>query len=85
MIKHAWTTVCSKTLIDKDTNNISLDIAEQINIFFISTTPNYFFSNNLITVSNFWISFTIPTMQNITNPQSKYGGCPTPPDKKGQH
>lgn len=32
MIKHAWTTVCEKSIIDKDTNNISLDILEQLSI-----------------------------------------------------
>jgi hypothetical protein len=32
MIQHAWTVVCEKSVIDKDTNNISLDVLEQLNI-----------------------------------------------------
>lgn len=32
MIKHAWTVVCQKSITDKETNNISLDILEQLNI-----------------------------------------------------
>ncbi|MFH1652458.1 MAG: hypothetical protein ABIE74_00215 [Pseudomonadota bacterium] len=32
MIEHAWTTVCQKSIIDKDSNNISLDILEQLSI-----------------------------------------------------
>lgn len=31
-MKHAWTVVCSKTIIDSDSNNISLDVAEQLSI-----------------------------------------------------
>ena len=30
MIKHAWTVICQKSIIDQDTNNISLDVLEQI-------------------------------------------------------
>lgn len=32
MISHAWTVVCEKSIIDKETNNISLDVLEQLNI-----------------------------------------------------
>ena len=31
MIEHAWSVICDKTIIDQDTNNISLDVIEQIN------------------------------------------------------
>lgn len=31
MIKHAWTVVCEKSIVDRDTNNISLDVIEQLN------------------------------------------------------
>ncbi len=40
MIKHAWTTICSKTLIDKDTNNISMDVSEQIKILTLEEPKN---------------------------------------------
>lgn len=30
MISHAWTVICEKTIIDRDTNNLSLDVLEQI-------------------------------------------------------
>jgi hypothetical protein len=40
MIKHAWTVVCSKTIIDSDSNNISLDVTEQIKIQVSSITEN---------------------------------------------
>ena len=32
MIQHVWTVVCQKSIIDKDTNNISLDVLEQLKI-----------------------------------------------------
>lgn len=32
MINHAWTVVCEKSIIDKETNNISLDVLEQMAI-----------------------------------------------------
>lgn len=41
MIKHAWTTVCSKVIVDKNTNNISIDIAEQIKIESQTTPEQY--------------------------------------------
>ena len=38
MIQHVWTVVCQKSIIDKDTNNISLDVLEQLKIK-ISSLP----------------------------------------------
>lgn len=32
MIKHAWSVLCGKSIIDKDTNNISLDVLEEITL-----------------------------------------------------
>lgn len=32
MIHHAWTVLCARSLIDRDTNNISLDVLEQLNV-----------------------------------------------------
>jgi hypothetical protein len=32
VIYHAWTTVCQKSIIDRDSNNISLDILEQVSV-----------------------------------------------------
>jgi len=32
MIKHAWTVICQKSIIDQETNNVSLDVLEQLNI-----------------------------------------------------
>ncbi|MBI2344206.1 MAG: hypothetical protein HYV02_07750 [Deltaproteobacteria bacterium] len=32
MIKHAWTTICEKTVTAQETNNISLDILEHLHI-----------------------------------------------------
>lgn len=32
MIKHAWTVICQKSIIDVDTNNIFLDVLEQLNV-----------------------------------------------------
>jgi len=32
MINHAWTIVCQKSITDKETNNICLDVLEQLNI-----------------------------------------------------
>ncbi|MBI1908933.1 MAG: hypothetical protein HYS22_02040 [Deltaproteobacteria bacterium] len=32
MINHVWTVVCEKSIIDRETNNISLDALEQLNI-----------------------------------------------------
>ena len=32
MIRHAWTVICEKSIIDIDTNNISLDVLEQLNM-----------------------------------------------------
>ena len=34
MINHAWTVVCQKSITDKETNNISLDVLEQLNVQF---------------------------------------------------
>ena len=31
MINHAWTVICEKSIIDRDTNNVSLDVLEQVN------------------------------------------------------
>jgi hypothetical protein len=30
MINHAWTIICQKSVIDQDTNNMSLDVLEQL-------------------------------------------------------
>src|SRR3989338_249472 len=32
MIKHAWTVLCQKSIMDQETNNISLDVLEQLNV-----------------------------------------------------
>ncbi len=32
MIRHAWSVLCEKSLIDRDTNNLSLDVLEQLNV-----------------------------------------------------
>lgn len=32
MIEHAWTVVCDKQIIDRDSNNVSLDAVEQLGI-----------------------------------------------------
>lgn len=32
MIRHAWTVVCEKSIIDIESNNISLDVVEQVSI-----------------------------------------------------
>lgn len=39
MIKHAWSVLCNKTIIDRDSNNISLDVIERI-ILKDRSTPN---------------------------------------------
>ena len=39
VIKHAWSVICEKTIIDKDTNNLTLDVIEQITIG-IPTIPD---------------------------------------------
>jgi hypothetical protein len=37
-VEHAWTVVCDKTIIDRETNNISLDSAEQLNVELLPPT-----------------------------------------------
>lgn len=32
MIEHAWSVVCDKTIVDSDSNNISLDAVEQLSV-----------------------------------------------------
>lgn len=32
MIKHVWTVLCQKSIVDKETNNLSLDVLEQLKI-----------------------------------------------------
>lgn len=32
MIRHAWTVLCDKVIIDRDSNNVSLDVVEQLNV-----------------------------------------------------
>lgn len=32
MIRHIWTVLCDKTIVDRDTNNVSLDVLEQLNL-----------------------------------------------------
>ena len=32
MINHVWTVICQRSIIDKETNNISLDVLEQLKI-----------------------------------------------------
>ena len=38
MINHAWTVICQKSIIDRETNNVSLDVLEQLNVT-IPTIP----------------------------------------------
>ncbi len=39
MIRHAWTVVCEKTIVDRETNNISLDAVEQLGFAGIPSLP----------------------------------------------
>jgi hypothetical protein len=32
MIRHAWSVLCEKVLTDRDTNNVSLDVLEQLSV-----------------------------------------------------
>jgi hypothetical protein len=56
MISHAWTVVCSKTLIDIDSNNISLDVSEQIKIQGLSESKNQTIAipGFTLTVASLW-------------------------------
>ncbi len=38
MICHAWTVICEKSIIDRETNNISVDVLEQLD-FYTSPLP----------------------------------------------
>jgi hypothetical protein len=39
MIHHAWTVLCDRVIIDKDTNNVSLDVIEQLEITVEGSAP----------------------------------------------
>jgi hypothetical protein len=38
-ISHAWTVLCDRSIIDRDTNNISLDVIEQVRVR-VDSTPS---------------------------------------------
>lgn len=39
MIRHAWSVVCEKVIIDQTTNNVSLDVLEQMNLEGVVSLP----------------------------------------------
>ena len=40
MIRHAWTVICNRLVVDKESNNLSLDVLEQIEIELGAPAPD---------------------------------------------
>lgn len=62
-VRHVWTVVCEKTVVDRQTNNVSMDVLEQLNLSAASLQQQE--EGNLvahpIVVASYWYRANVDT------------------------